>query len=217
MFFANACVVCDADAGPVCEACTSRLDRVDGPERRWSVPAGAHPAFEQCRAAFVLDDTSRTIVAALKYRNQHRLSAWFADQAVALVPQAADVLTWIPATPERRRVRGYDQGKELARQLSTLTGVPARPLLCRNRGDTRQTGQSRADRQRGPRLYSYRRRPAVAEFVVLVDDVITTGSSLRSAVDVLVAVGVRRVITIAMAATASPQRPTSPPSPQMGV
>jgi len=207
VLFANHCAACAGPGGPVCDRCIATLQRVPGgPEQRVNFALGRTSQaaqLDQCRAGFLLDDVSRPIVAALKYRRQHRLSLWFAHQTATLVPQAADAIAWIPATPTGRHRRGFDQGQELARYLSRLTGVPSKALLIRSGSDRHQTGRSRSDRLRGPSLVARDHSPA---FVVLVDDVITTGSSLRAGATALRQVGVERIIGLAMAVTPQPRR-----------
>lgn len=181
--------MCEAPIGPVCSACRRAL-RPPGP----MVVDGV----DVVRAGFALDERSRPIIAALKYRRQRRLARWLAAPIAELVPVLADAITWIPATPEHRRSRGFDQAEEIARVLSKMTGVPARRLLVRGRTDERQTGQTRLQRRRGPTLRAAARS---SEFVIMVDDVVTTGSSMRVAAGVVRAAGARRVIGLAVAAT----------------
>ena len=165
----SGCVVCHKTPGPVCVTCKATLR-----------PAGqlAVPGLDRCRVGFALDDHSRPIIAAFKYRRQRRIARWLANEFADLVPQSADVITWVPATPEHRRTRGFDQAQELARALSRLVSVPAVELLRRDSDDQRQTGRSRSERLVGPALRSVRPAP---QFVVLIDDVVTTGSSMGSA------------------------------------
>lgn len=169
MLLDSGCVVCHKTPGPVCATCKATLR-----------PAGqlAVPGLDRCRVGFVLDDQSRPIIAAFKYRRQRRIARWLANEFAGLVPQSADAITWVPATPERRRTRGFDQAQELARALSRLVSVPAVELLRRDSDDQRQTGRSRSERQVGPALRSVRPAPP---FVVLIDDVVTTGSSMSRA------------------------------------
>jgi competence protein ComFC len=169
MLLDSGCVVCHKTPGPVCVTCKATLR-----------PAGqlAVPGLDRCRVGFALDDHSRPIIAAFKYRRQRRIARWLANEFANLVPLSAEVITWVPATPERRRTRGFDQAQELARALSGLTSIPTVELLRRDSDDQRQTGRSRSERLAGPALRSVRAAP---QFVVLIDDVVTTGSSMRSA------------------------------------
>ena len=76
--------------------------------------------------------------------------------------------------------------------------MPCRRLLWRQHGSP-QAGHSRADRLRGP---SFRARPAARPLrVLLIDDVVTTGSTLHAAATALRAAGVGHVTAVAVAAT----------------
>jgi len=183
------CVACQDRSGPVCPSCQATLMR-PGPMEIAGLDA--------CRVRFRFDGAAKSIIAALKYRRQRRLARWLAAASHELVPRAADALTWMPSTPERRRSRGYDQAQELARELSRRTGVPLIELLHRSPADARQTGLSRAERQAGPTLSPAGRAP---QFVVVVDDVVTTGSSMRSAASTLRSGGAQRVAAVALTAT----------------
>lgn len=189
MFFDAGCVLCDAVAGPVCARCATALRAAPSPQT---------VGIDVCRAMFALDDHSIGVIAALKYRRQRRVARWLGDLGSDLVPRSADVICWVPATPARRKSRGYDHAEQLARELGRSSQVPVRQLLTRDRGDQRQTGQGRSARVRGPNLTASSRCP---EFVVVVDDVITTGSSMRAAGAALRHGGAERIIAIAAAAT----------------
>jgi len=189
MLFNVGCVTCEAATGPVCSGCTAALLPADAP---------AIAGVDVTRAAFLLDDRATSIIAALKYQRQRRIARWLGAAAEPLLPRAADVITWVPATPERRRSRGYDQAEQLARELASRSGVPARKLLVRHASDQRQTGQSRTARAKGPNLSMATRG---SEFVVVVDDVITTGSSIRVAAANLRQGGAQRIVAVAAAVT----------------
>ncbi|MEM7095584.1 MAG: phosphoribosyltransferase family protein [Actinomycetota bacterium] len=189
MFFERLCAVCAGAAGPVCDDCGQRLR----PAR--------HSRSDVPRAAFVLDAASRPVITALKYRGERWLAGWAGAAIVDLVPRLADAICWVPATPERVRWRGYDQGREIAREVGRTTGVPSARLLSRDPRDHRQTSRTRAERRHGPTL---RAQGDVPSFVVLVDDVVTTGATLRTAADALRAGGADRVVAVAVAATPLP-------------
>jgi predicted amidophosphoribosyltransferase len=80
----------------------------------------------------------------------------------------------------------------VARQL----GVPCRRLLYRAHGAP-QTGKSRSDRLVGPAFRARAPRQGLA--VLVVDDVVTTGATLHTAADALLAAGVARVELVAAA------------------
>jgi Phosphoribosyl transferase domain len=92
------------------------------------------------------------------------------------------VLTWAPASSERRRRTGFDHGELLGRAVARQLELPATSLITREHGPP-QTGRSRAARRPGPALGTIRTRSAVVagRTVLLVDDVATTGATLAAA------------------------------------
>lgn len=148
-------------------------------------------------------------MAALKYRNARSVAPWLAERLAALVDGSVDVVTWAPTGAVRRRNRGFDQGEILARALAKRLRCPARRLLARPAGNGPQTGQSRAERLAGP---SFVARGPVAGHVLVVDDVITTGATLRAARTALLGAGATSVRCLALAATAPHTLPVTIPS-----
>jgi len=92
-------------------------------------------------------------------------------------PGSAATVTWAPTTSTRRRRRGFDHAEVLARAVASQWGLPCASLLVRVAGDA-QCGRSATERQDGLRFVA--RRP-VAGGCWLVDDVCTTGATLRAA------------------------------------
>jgi len=143
-----------------------------------------------------------------KYRNHRALAALFADRLVAVLRTSAeinsiDVVTWVPTTRERRTARGHDQAETLARIVGRSLGVPVRKILVRETVG-HQTGQSRENRLVG---VSFRARSMnTPSTVLVVDDVVTTGATMRIAQHALYQAGAARVICAAVASTPAPAR-----------
>jgi predicted amidophosphoribosyltransferase len=169
----------------------------------WCSPAPDDPGLDRLAvaagldwldAAFAYDRLASRIVVAAKNGGRRdvliQLAAW--------LPAAGgpfDVVTWVPASRQRRRRRGYDQGRVLARHCGRRIGVGSRCLLARPRDDGR-ANRSRADRLAGPWFVATARCPPR---VLLIDDVATTGASLVSAAGALRAVGARFVAASVLA------------------
>ncbi len=121
-----------------------------------------------------------------------------------------DVVTWVPASRQGARARGYDQGRVLARAVARGLGVPARRLLVRRPGPKRM-GADRARRLAGPDL----RCPVASPLrVVVVDDVLTTGASLAAAGWALRAAGAERITGLVVAAVDVRIEPAGPTTPR---
>jgi len=150
-------------------------------------------------AAFPFDGVARQLIVALKFRHRRSAAGVLAAHMVSrLRLDNIDVVTWAPTSARRIRRRGYDQAEAIAQAVARQLGVPCRRLLYRAHGGP-QTGKSRADRMRGPAFRA--RRPRRGLTVLLVDDVVTTGTTLRTAAQALYAAGVSRVQLAAAAST----------------
>ena len=158
------------------------------------------------------DGDVRRRVVDMKYRGCRSLARELARHLAATVRADAadtiDLVTWAPTSTRRRRRRGFDQAQLIARFVARELDVPCRRLLVR---ETRhaQTGRSRVARLAGPRFRALATRRPLR--VLVVDDVVTTGSTLRAAAHALTASGWGDITLAAVAATPS-GRPTPRPN-----
>ena len=184
MFLARSCPLCLRRGLAPCDDCWLALD-----------PA----PFGPIEALLSYTGEGARLLKGLKYGNGRAVLGRLADGMSLMVePGWADVVTWAPTSATRRRERGYDQAELLARSVARRLRVPCRSLLQRLPGEGPQTGRSRNERLVGPAFAGKRTSPAR---VLLIDDVVTTGSTLRSAAAVLRLMGAREVRPLAAAST----------------
>ncbi len=139
------------------------------------------------RACWVHEGQAAELVRELKYGRATAAVTVLADAMAPLVP-IVDLVTWAPASAERRRSRGFDQGELLARAVAGRTGLSAR-RMARRGSDTPQTTRDRAGRIAGPSLVPAGRRLRRWPSVLVIDDVSTTGATLRAMAEVIRAHG----------------------------
>jgi predicted amidophosphoribosyltransferase len=164
-------------------------------------------------AGWCHEGAAAELVRALKYGRVTAAVTPIADR-MALVAdgaQAADLVTWVPCSPTRRRERGFDPAELLARAVARRIRLRVRRLLLRL-DDEPQTARTREGRLAGPELgVRCRLRGGV---VLVVDDVCTTGSTLRVAATALRDGGAVSVVAaVATMAPAAPRQAVAAPLP----
>jgi predicted amidophosphoribosyltransferase len=193
MIFETRCAGCDTPGAAICTTCRFALLGPPPEHRRHGIIA-----------AVPFTGRARRIVLALKYRNRRQAARHVArllvNRLIELgVPPQVDVVTWAPTGRDRRHRRGFDQGEIIARTVARQLGLPCRRLLERSPASASQTGRSRAQRLDGPEFTA---RPDVAvRRVLVVDDVVTTGATLRAAQAALERAGAQSVFLCAVAST----------------
>ena len=133
----------------------------------------------------------------------------FLLQAAACLPRP-DALLAVPQHPNHLRARGFNQAHELTRELQRVSGLCLRPqLLQKVRHTTTQAGLTARDRASNLRG-SFAAHPDVRGLRLwLVDDVMTTGSTLREACRCLRNAGAASLCVLVVART--PRQDTSAP------
>ena len=182
----------------LCEACKSRL-RSDGATMAWDREELA-PGLD----AYVLrphTGVARQLVLRLKHSAEKCLADELAD---LLLPVPAHicfppdtVVTWVPMPESRRRERCIDHGRSLAEAAASRLRLPCRPLLTRL--DTRDKPQATLGRTDREANLSRAFAPAakIGFPVLLVDDVLTTGTTARRCAEALRAGGAAQVTLLA--------------------
>lgn len=154
-------------------------------------------------AAFEYLGPAKNLVFALKNRGSYR-AALLASRAIVGALQYCEVpvelITWAPASSAT--TKGFDQGELLARTVSAISAIKAvRLLRAPSAVERKALGRSERVATAGPTLLDRDADLATGRRILLVDDVATTGSTLRSAAHVLAANGAMEVYAAAAAYT----------------
>lgn len=190
--FPPRCAACSRGEWPFCPRCAPSLVRSD------AAPADPPPeGIDAVVAPFAYEGAARRAVLNLKFSGARQVvGALAAPMAAALGTASADAVTWAPLGPRRRRERGFDQGRLLARAIARELGLPAPRLLERTRETAPQARRGAAERRLAMGGAFAARRPAPPS-VLLVDDVVTTGATVAACAAALRGAGARRVVVLA--------------------
>jgi ComF family protein len=148
----------------------------------------------------------REIIHQFKYQDRfywlERLGGWLVESYEAFaVGETWDALVPVPLHSKRQRDRGFNQAEELAQLLSRHCGVPVWRGMRRVRETATQANLSRRERLRNPQgAFALRRGfdlPGVR--LLVIDDVLTTGSTMDACARTLLEAGAGRVAGLAVA------------------
>ncbi len=202
------CVGCHAEGQPLCDRCRGPLDARLGLPPGWPIgmPVEMPAPLVQLEWCASYAGIVRTALHALKYGGERRLAGPL-GQAVACrwgrAGVGGDVLVPVPVHGARLAERGYDQAVLLAEAAAPLLGVPARRLLVRRRATARQFDLDRDRRAANVEDAFALAAPVVdtleGRWVVLIDDVVTTGSTLAACARTLLAGGAVAVSAMTVA------------------
>ena len=202
----------------VCDACEALVPRsgsvvclacLHGDRSDEGGAAGACSRHGSSRLAIAgphYEPVLERILHAFKYEGARRLAPWIA----ALLPEPPGkgtpawreyLLVPVPLHPSRKARRGFDQALLLAEIVSSRWGIPVATLLERIRDHEPQARLDGERRRRNVRGVFRAARPSLARGrpLLLVDDVVTTGSTLLEAAEVLDGVGASWVLALTAA------------------
>jgi len=168
------------------------------------------PAFDSTLACFQYNPPVAQWIHSFKYQGNWGIGQLLLNELLRHILRTKaplpDLLVPIPMQRLRQWRRGFNQTQWLARQLSRSLTVPVCQALDATPRKQTQTGQARSVRLKSKR-HGFRIRPKNAalihgKHIALVDDVMTTGATLRSASKILKDSGACRVDLWIIARTA---------------
>lgn len=164
--------------------------------------------FDWCAAPLVYGGDVRDAILRFKFRGNRSAAVGFgklvADCARTSLTalRAVDVATWVPVSRERLRERGYDQARLLAVSCARELNVACEPLLVKTRNNLPQSSlgtlEERVNNTRG--VFAALPNAAIkGRNVLLIDDIITTGSTLSECARTLLMAGAESVLCATLA------------------
>lgn len=168
------------------------------------------PRIARSRAAVAYDDLSRSLAIRLKYGRKVAIARTMARYMAPLVSKADDpLLVPVPLHRSRLWTRGFNQSALVARELSRRLSIAADPFaLVRLRRTPPLKGMTASQRRKTVTgAFRVRDQAAIAgKTIILVDDVLTTGSTAEACAKTLKKAGAARVELVSWARVVKPSQ-----------
>lgn len=202
------CAGCGTEGHAICPACLPSVGTRIAlpPGTPLGLAEGPPDPLLQLEWCSPFAGTTRRALHALKYAGERRLAAPLGAAVAERWRRAGaggELLVPVPVHDGRRRERGYDQAALIADAAAVRLGMPWRAAVIRTRATTAQYRLDRRHRATNVAdafAVDPRARAAVAgRWVVLVDDVVTTGATLCAAARALLAAGALAVSAVTVA------------------
>ncbi len=155
------------------------------------------PSFDETHAPFLYQSSIRHMIYNLKFNarfeNARLLGSLLADKLYESA-ERPDCIVPVPLHPSRYCERGFNQSIEIARTVSRKLEVPLDLTSCRrNRNTAHQTNLPAKQRKKNMKNAFSVREPFSAGHVAILDDVMTTGTTVNELAKTMVGAGVTKI------------------------
>ena len=206
LLFPPKCMLCGMplrEDEEICGQCRQKVLLNTAPPR---VEKGAF--FDKAAAGLWYENDVRNAIQGLKYREKQNYARPLARVMVYAyqhkIGEECDLIAFVPTNPSTLRRRGYDQAQLLAEVLAEMLDLPWMSALEKTRETTPMHGL-KVDARRANVLGAYhvccQQELLKGKRVLLVDDILTTGSTLSECARMLKTAGAARVYGLCAAAT----------------
>ncbi|MCD8087600.1 MAG: double zinc ribbon domain-containing protein [Oscillospiraceae bacterium] len=205
LLYPTRCILCRRPIAPgrpdICPVCQDSLNRPPSSGRKGDF-------FSRCISALYYEGSVRDAIRRYKFEGVRAYAAAFGEQVAACIYEDEDleydILTWVPLASGRRWRRGYDQTELIAREAARRLRRKLTPTLKKRHGVQPQSKSGSPEGRRANIAGAYTvLDPSVikGKRIMIIDDIITTGSTLSECVKTLLLAGAEDVVCATLAST----------------
>ena len=159
---------------------------------------------DQARSAYKYEQPIKGLIYRLKYDGEKYLAEELALEMHKVFIKSigfADCIVFVPSTAKKLEERGYNQSKVLAEEISRLTQIPLIDAVQKVKETPSQVGLSLKERKENLKgcFKVVERAEVKGKRVLIIDDVLTTGSTLETLGEKLKKAGASQVIALTVA------------------
>ena len=169
-------------------------------EGRCALCRGGLRGFDAAYSFGAYEGPLRQLIHLFKYGRIKTLARPLGSLLARALPrdESFDAVVPVPLSWRRRLQRGFNQAELLAKRLARTTGIPVVRALRRVKATSTQAGLSNTARRRNV-ASAFRSRSVAGQRILLIDDVMTTGSTATACAVALKRAGAKRVALLTVA------------------
>lgn len=200
------CILCDGQLSLndklVCRSCLIDLKKVEGIVREGVID---FDCIDEIRAGVYYDTKLQTLIHHFKYQRALGLADAFADMLAPIILEnapwrASDLLIPVPLHKVKFRERSFNQSEEITKALSDKVDIPCSADVLLRRANTESQTQMADAQERVKNManvFVVKNTHAVSgKTIILIDDLITTGSTANACARVLKQHGAQKVYVL---------------------
>lgn len=195
-------------SGNICKKCGDVSPFVDS--STCPLCKDKHYRFFSNHSLYYYSGTAAQLIKHLKYDGKKYIAKFMAELMAreTEVFSGVDYLTFVPISAKHRRMRGYNQARGIALQISKLVGIELIDVFVKIKETKSQASLLKEERDRNLRGAMDIKGEFSAKLkgkrVLVIDDVFTTGATLDECARLLKAQGTKQVVTFTFAKTEIP-------------
>ncbi len=207
MIYPPVCGIChQLGQDYLCSCCKDKMKRLEN--KQSFLNRNEQESFKECFSLFCYQELIRELILTYKFENEPYLAKTFAEillnsKKVVGMMKSYDIIVPIPMDDKRKRQRGYNQCELLAKELVKCNPVILfdTNVLAKQKNRKVQSSLGKEERQENVKeaFYLKQEKAIVHKKVLLLDDIYTTGSTVRACSKVITKAGAKQVGVITIA------------------